>query len=279
MADIHAISNGLRLGEDGIWYSADTRDVSYPSDGNDACFAVEDRSFWFKHRNDCIVAAVKSYPPADAETIFDVGGGNGFVSAGLAAAGFDVALLEPGKTGASNARRRGLDTVICATTDTADFKPNSLPAVGLFDVVEHIEDDLAFLKTVNDLLVRKGRLYVTVPAYSFLWSDKDVSAGHFRRYTLSGVCRVIKNAGFQIEFSSYIFRFLPLPIALFRALPHRLGLERSEPKKAKAEKEHVVKEGAVSRVLDAISILEIEKLKNRKPMSFGGSCLVVARNL
>lgn len=278
MADIQAISNGLQLGEDGIWYSADTQDISYPSDGNDTCFAIEDRSFWFKHRNNCIVAAVKSYPPADSGTIFDVGGGNGFVSAGLAATGFNVALLEPGIAGASNAKRRGLDTVICATTDTAKFSPHSLPAVGLFDVVEHIEDDLAFLKAVNDLTTRNGRLYVTVPAYSILWSDEDVSAGHFRRYTLGEICRVINNAGFEIEFSSYMFRFLPLPIALFRALPHRLGLRRSEPKTKQAESEHVIKAGVLSRSLDVVLNLEIKNLKNKKPMSFGGSCLVVAKN-
>ncbi len=277
MADIQAISRGLKLGADGIWYSADTQDISYPSEGNDACFAVEDRSFWFKHRNNCIIAAVKTYPPEHAGTIFDVGGGNGFVSAGLATAGFNVALLEPGKTGASNAKHRGLDTVICATTDTADFRSHSLPAVGLFDVVEHIEDDLTFLKSVKNLTKRNGRLYVTVPAYSFLWSGEDVSAGHFRRYTLSKICKVINDAGFEIEFSSYIFRFLPVPIAFFRALPYRLGLSHSETKAEKNESDHVVEEGAIARFLSIVLNSEIEKLRKSKSMRFGGSCLVVAK--
>ena len=34
-----------------------------------------------------------------------------------------------------------------------------------------------------------GRLYATVPSYSFLWSEEDILAGHFRRYTLKGLSK------------------------------------------------------------------------------------------
>jgi hypothetical protein len=90
MIHIAAIAPDLRLAEDGIWYSAETRPVSYPSDGNDACFALEDVSFWFAHRNDCIVAAARKFPPPPGEAIFDLGGGNGFVARGLLDAGFGL---------------------------------------------------------------------------------------------------------------------------------------------------------------------------------------------
>lgn len=278
MIDIQSISTGLSLGEDGIWYSNSTQDIFYPADGNDVCFAIEDRSFWFRHRNSCILSVVRSYPPKDNGTIFDVGGGNGFVSSALAASGFDVALVEPGRAGALNARRRGSATVICATTDDAGFKPRSLPAVGLFDVVEHIEDDQSFLASIRDLMKQEGRLYVTVPAYSLLWSHEDVSAGHFRRYTLSSLVEVLRNAGFEIDFASYIFRFLPVPIALFRALPYRLGLFKSGKEAQNIARDHAAQGGAVSSMINFFLKSEVENLKNRHAMSFGGSCLVVARN-
>jgi len=79
MIDLKSISMGLELGDDGIWYSTDTENISYPSEGNDACFAVEENSFWFKHRNKCITSVVKCFPPENNGTIFDIGGGNGFV--------------------------------------------------------------------------------------------------------------------------------------------------------------------------------------------------------
>jgi 2-polyprenyl-3-methyl-5-hydroxy-6-metoxy-1,4-benzoquinol methylase len=277
MVDIKSISDELQKGDDGIWYSRDNLNVSYPQDGNERCFAVEDSSFWFHHRNKCIVSIVKSYPPENNGTIFDIGGGNGFVSLGLQKAGFDVVLVEPGPIGTSNARKRGIKNIICATTETAKFKKNSLPAVGLFDVIEHIEDDILFLKSIRVIMKREGYLYVTVPSYPFLWSMEDVSAGHFRRYTLKGITRVIKSSGFEILFSSYIFRFLPIPIFFLRSLPYKIGLRKKKGMLRNISRVHVVKSGPFGNLLNAVLELEIANLDNNRVMKFGGSCLIVAK--
>lgn len=279
MIDIQAISTGLKLGEDGIWYSAETENISYPSEGSDTCFAIEESSFWFRHRNNCIKSIVKSFPPKNNETIFDIGGGNGFVALGLSSYGFNVALVEPGATGASNAKKRGVSDVICATTSTAQFKQRSLPAVGLFDVIEHIEDDLNFLKSVGSLIKKGGRLYVTVPSYWCLWSEDDVTAGHFRRYTVSSISNVLQLAGFQVEFSSYIFRVLPLPIFLFRTIPYKLGFPKSEKNGSTMTRDHEIKSRVLGRILNVILKSEIDNLNKKKSMSFGGSCLIVAKSL
>ena len=134
MLDIKSISTQLKLGDDGIWFSSDNQNISYPSGGNENCFAIEDNSFWFKHRNDCIISIVRSYPPKDNGTIFDIGGGNGFVSLGLAKAGFDVALVEPGRVGASNAKNRGLKNVICARSEehTSELQSHSFISYAVF---------------------------------------------------------------------------------------------------------------------------------------------------
>jgi len=277
MIDIQSISAGLKIDEDGIWRSIDTENVSYPSDGNASCFSIEENSFWFKHRNDCIVATVNAFPPKNKETIFDIGGGNGFVSLGLASAGFDVVLVEPGAIGSSHAKNRGIKDVICATVNTAKFKQHSLPAIGLFDVIEHIEDDVAFLRSIKELIKEEGYLYATVPSYSFLWSGEDISAGHFRRYTLEGITSVLKSAGFKIEFSSYIFRFLPIPVFLLRTLPYRLGLSKGARNTDKISRDHAVKGGIGGKLLDSLLQPEIEHLRKKNPMKFGGSCLIVAK--
>ena len=277
MLDIRSISNGLKLSDNGIWYSQDNQNVSYPTEGNELTFAVEEDSFWFKHRNNCIASIVKSYPPKDEGTIFDIGGGNGFVALGLAKAGFDVALLEPGSAGVVNAKKRGLKNVICATTDTAKLKQHTLAAAGLFDVIEHIEDDLAFLQSIEKLMKKDGRLYVTVPSYSFLWSEDDVFAEHFRRYNLDGISKVLESAGFQVEFSSYIFRFLPIPIFLFRTLPYKLGISKTEKNVKTASRDHAGKGGAIAHIVSSVLRREIKNLDNRKAMRFGGSCLLVAK--
>ena len=277
MVDIHLISTELILGDDGIWYGPDNQNISYPSEGNENCLAVEDSSFWFRHRNNCIVSIVKSYPPEDNATIFDIGGGNGFVSLGLTNAGFDVVVVEPGRVGAFNAKKRGLKNVICATNETAKFKQHSFPAVGLFDVIEHIEDDLSFIQSIRRLMKKGGRLYATVPSYSFLWSAKDVLAGHFRRYDLEDISNVLISAGFEVEFSSYIFRFLPIPVFLLRTLPYKIGLSKSVRKAKNISSDHAVKVGVIPNILRSILQKEIKELNNKRAMRFGGSCLVVAR--
>lgn len=158
MISIESISSRLQKGEDGIWYGPPTVDLSYPTEGYDNCLAVEDASFWFRHRNDCILAAVSGHPPPWNGPIFDIGGGNGFVTQGLARAGFEVVLVEPGRAGAENAKRRGVEPVICATLEGAGFAPGTLPALGLFDVLEHISDGVSFLVSIRDLLVPGGKL-------------------------------------------------------------------------------------------------------------------------
>jgi SAM-dependent methyltransferase len=51
------------------------------------------------------------------------------------------------------------------------------------DVLEHIRDDEAEVRTAADFLSRSGCLAVVSPAHPFLYSEFDQSLGHFRRYT------------------------------------------------------------------------------------------------
>ncbi len=279
MIDINSLSDRLEIGADGIWYASESEQISYPVDGNRECFSIEDDSFWFQHRNNCISTVVGLYAPPSNGAIFDIGGGNGFVSKGLENSGFQVVLVEPGVEGARNAKKRGLSSVICATTDTANFEPNSLPAVGLFDVIEHIEDDIGFLQSIHGSMAQDGYLYATVPSYSVLWSDEDISAGHYRRYTINSISEVLKSAGFKVEFSSYIFRFLPLPIFFLRSLPHRLGLSKRSESNDAAVRDHVSHDSLTTKILNSLLSSELENLKKNKSMSFGGSCLIVAKKL
>ena len=219
---------------------------------------------------------MRAFPPPDGGTIFDIGGGNGFVARGLLDAGFDTVLLEPGAAGAHNAQQRGVPQIICATTETAQLRDDSLPAAGLFDVIEHIEDDVAFLASLRRKVRRGGRLYATVPAYQALWSKDDVHAGHFRRHTRASIARTMVSAGFATDFTTHIFRPLPVPIFLFRTLPDRLGLASGRAKKKRNESEHQVSGGAISHALDRILASEVGEISAARPMRFGGSCLVVA---
>jgi len=263
----------------GIFYTDSKEAVSYPDDGNDECFEIEDNSFWFHHRNNCIIEMIKNYPPFDNRSIFDIGGGNGFVSKGLLNAGFNVVLVEPGPSGAKNAKKRGIPHVVCATSQSAEFKQETLPAIGVFDVVEHIDDDIAFLRHLWNLLTPGGMLYLTVPAYQLLWSHEDEVGGHFRRYTLKSLKKRLQETGFSIKYSTYIFAFLPLFIFFLRTLPYRLKLLKTTMNSERLKKVHSIHQGFVRKALNILMNFEIQKVKEMKTITCGGSCLISAKKL
>lgn len=270
--NVNNIFTNLEL-RDGIWYSKQSKEISYPSKGNQDCFQIEENSFWFKHRNNCILEAVKKYSPNNI--FFDVGGGNGFVSKHLQANGIESVLVEPGSNGAANAKERGLKNIICSTLEEAGFKKEVIKSIGMFDVVEHIKDHVAFLKSANSALAKNGIIYLTVPAYNFLWSKEDVDAGHFRRYTLKSMAKVLSETGFNPIYSTYIFSILPFPIYLFRSIPSKLGMNKNSDSLEKHQNEHQNNIG----IVDSILSKELSAIKKGKSIPFGSSCFVVAKKI
>lgn len=262
--------------ENGLYYSAKSIPLSYPEYGNDMFYSVEDKSYWFKHRNNCILEAVKKFCPAGF-AFMDVGGGNGFVTKGLQEAGFEAVLIEPGANGVMNAKKRGVKNIVRAALQDTGIKPGSIPAAGLFDVIEHIEDDAAFLKMMNSYMEPGGHLFITAPSYSFLWSDEDVEAGHFRRYNAGSLTKTLNESGFSVEYFTYFFAFLVLPIVLFRVIPYKMGFIKGKKTLKEREREHRIPGALAGRIVEKLLESELKNIEKLKKMDFGSSCLIVAK--
>lgn len=266
---------GLERGADGQWAAAtDVGPVSFPDEAHADLATLEDGSYWFAHRNAVIASVVAQHPPAGP--IFDVGGGNGFVSMGLNQAGYDSIVVEPGASGVAQARRRGLQT-IRANFAALDAPPGSIAAVGLFDVLEHIEDAAATLAGIARSLRPGGMIYVAVPAYSLLWSIQDGYGGHFRRYTLGQLRQDLSQAGFETVFGTYFFSILVAPLFLFRTLPSALRLRRSEHAAKSGAEEHKLPAGSAGRLLMRSFAWEDQWIAAARSVPFGTSCIVAAR--
>jgi SAM-dependent methyltransferase len=218
------------------------------------------------------VTVVRRFAPQGA--LLDIGGGNGYVAKGLTEAGIACALLEPGIDGALAARARGVDPVICARLEDIGMAPGSVSAAGMFDVLEHIEDEADALQQVHALLRPGGLLFLTVPAYAFLHSADDVEAGHFRRYTLRSLARAVTGNGFRPEYATYMFAPLPPFVFLLRTLPSLLGLRRLADADRQAACDHVrqgFSAGITERLLDS----EVQRIRAGGTIPFGTSCLAV----
>ncbi|MCR9231780.1 methyltransferase domain-containing protein [Gimesia chilikensis] len=274
--DITSAASNLVQNSSGIWVARDQRDISYPLEGNEVCFSVEDSSFWFQHRNEVIPQLVQTFSPCS--TFFDIGGGNGCISYALQQRGVDTVLVEPGPAGAYNGLSRGLKTVVQSTLQDAGFTSNSLPSAGIFDVLEHIDSDQDFLKSLHHFLEPEGILYITVPAYRFLWSREDDYSGHFRRYTISLLEKDLNSAGFEVLFSSYLFACLVPPIFLFRTLPSLMRI-RKVPTAVSKQKEHKGGNRLSAKFIKRCLHWEQSRIKKIKRVPFGSSCIAVARKL
>ena len=220
VAFIAQVAPSLIRESDHFFTAQSINKLSYPLSAQAKLAAVEESSFWFRHRNEVICSLVRRYPPAGP--IVEIGGGNGYVSRGLSRLGFASIVLEPGAEGAEIAHNRGL-TVLRAGLTSETFLAGSLPAIGLFDVIEHIEDARQFLTDCRRALTEGGLLYLTVPAFQALWSSDDEFAGHFRRYSFASLAGVLNDAGFEIRFISAFFSLLVVPLFLLRSLPSTLG--------------------------------------------------------
>jgi hypothetical protein len=160
--------------------------------------------------------------------------------------------------------------VICSTLPEAGFHPGVLPAVGLFDVIEHIEDDVGFLQEVASCIAAEGRIYATVPAHAWLWSPEDDYAGHHRRYSEASLREALAQARLSVEYLTFIFALLPLPLLLFRRAGHRSAQHRLE--------RHLKVEARLAKsLLGMAERLESRRVEARKRIPFGASILAVAR--
>jgi len=77
-------------------------------------------------------------------------------------------------------------------------------AVLYVNVLEHIEDHHAELRSVRPTLKPGGHLCIFVPALPFLYSELDASIGHFRRYTKHELVELVTSIGFRITQVHYM---------------------------------------------------------------------------
>ena len=140
---------------------------------------IEDRHWWFAERRSLIRSQVEGVRPVGPA--LDVGAAAGGNTRVLVEAGWDCVALEYSQMGADMASERGL-TVVRGDATKLPIADYALGLVVAYDVLEHIEDDVAAAREFFRCLRPGGQLLVAVPADMRLWSAHDEAVDHVRRY-------------------------------------------------------------------------------------------------
>jgi SAM-dependent methyltransferase len=194
----------------------DSAPPGFPDEAPGLLFSVKDGHFWFTHRRLAIREAARDcLADKSRGRILDLGCGDGEILVELSRVSCAVGL-DPRINDLALARRRGVMRLVAARGDQPPFT-RSFDLVGLFDVVEHVENDVGLLRGAAALAVPGGFILLTVPGDPRLWSKFDRYAGHYRRYTRRALEGLLRDAGLEQVRLLPLFRIL-WPMARVNAL-------------------------------------------------------------
>lgn len=162
--------------------------------------------FWHVTRSQFVLKALKKY--SKTHSVVDVGAGAGVFQFHYKMA-FPKAqyyFIEP-----IAALRERLQKASGSYAVQGENTPLPQEAIVLLDVVEHIENDVEFLKSLHSRMASGSLAIITCPAFKLLWSHWDVKMGHFRRYRRKQLVKVAQAAGFEVLESRYLFHLFLLP--------------------------------------------------------------------
>lgn len=191
-----------------------------------ALVAIEERHAWFRARNamigERVAEAIADLP--DGFSVLEVGCGSGSVLQVLerVCERGEVVGLDLYEEGLQFARARTNCTLVRGDAHDPPFG-REFAIVGMFDVLEHLPDDLSVLQRMSDVLLPDGMLILTVPADPALWSYFDEASHHARRYTVSGLQQQLTSSGFHVEYISPFMMPLHPIMRLYRSIGRRRG--------------------------------------------------------
>lgn len=193
-------------------------------------YRLEDRHFWFQYRNRLLCWALEHFCHlAPKSKMLEIGCGTGVVLKSIQHRFPKTQLFgsELSTTGLTFAARR-LPGIPLFQMDARDIPfRDAFDVIGAFDVIEHIQEDTLVLEQIHQALTSKGKLLVSVPQHSWLWSEVDVHACHVRRYSEADLLDKLRHTGFHCLHSTSFVSIL-LPAMLLSRLKQQQSTNQSE---------------------------------------------------
>jgi SAM-dependent methyltransferase len=180
---------------------------------------AESKHFWHLSRNEFITRRLRKAGAEPGSTFLELGCGGGVVAAALAAEGYEVTGVDGHLPRVAEAAQRAPQSrfIVKDLRLGLDGLGTGFDSVGLFDVIEHLDDPMDVLRSATALLRPGGLLVGTVPALMSLWSEVDVVSGHRLRYDLRSMRDLLSQVpGIDTIEVKYFNRMLVAPMWVVR---------------------------------------------------------------
>jgi SAM-dependent methyltransferase len=222
----------------------------------------EPEYWWYRARTELLEAALGGFLGSPGR-LLDVGSADGPSVAWMQGdhERFEIDLDPRGLTPGTGVRASAL---------ALPFGTGTFDVVGAFDVIEHCEPEAQALAELARVLAPGGRLLASVPAYQWAWSDHDVRAGHYRRYTRPRLVAAVEAAGLNVRRSTYAFAGV-FPLFAAERVARRLRRRRG----GDGEQGLPQVSPTLDRVLTGVSSAEARALR-RRDLPFGSSVFLAA---
>ncbi len=190
-------------------------------------YDIQNEHWWFIGRRKFIKKILNQYLSQPPEKILEIGSGAGGNIPLLSTYG-ELEITDIEEKAILFCRQIAEENGINLKSIHGDFQEKysrdskkTFSAICMFDVIEHIKEERQILNLCSDLLTEKGKIFITVPAYQWLWSVHDDYFHHERRYTKKSLQKILNESEFKILDCGY-FNSLLFPVAVIQRLLEKL---------------------------------------------------------
>lgn len=247
----------------------------YPDGGFDVTDEYAETSFWVSARTRIFKALVKKNLPLPKKTKFlEIGCGTGnFIKHLRSDLNLEITGSEVYLKGLIYAKKNQPDVEFIQFDVTKGQIGREFDIIVAFDVIEHIDDDLAALSNMNQMLEDDGIAIISVPQHMFLWGTLDEIVKHKRRYSRGELKQKMEASGFKIRYTtSFVFFLFPLML-----VARLLDKKRDD---ADSDENALSKRVKFSPVLSSVMgfFMRIDEFLVKRGISlpYGGTLIMVA---